>query len=83
VEIKQLIIGKRHPKNVIEVDPVKMGKLEGSSNITIDEKSVFTEIIAGTEFCGKAIYLDNGFDWILGKTSDNSTILIPMKKIIR
>ena len=37
--------------------------------------------IRGTgEFSGKAFFLDNEYDYILGKDSDESAILVPLKK---
>ena len=80
MEINSLVIRKPIPKNTIEVDSTKIGRLEGDIKLRFNEDSVFIEIIKGTEFDGTAIYLDSDYDWILGKTSDNSTVLIPMKK---
>ena len=32
------------------------------------------------EFCGKALYLDYTYDYVLGKDSNGNIILVPLKK---
>jgi len=73
---------EKKPKDIIireeDIDMDFFGNIAQDSL----RKGTFEKIAirSGKEFTGKAIYLNNRFDYILGMDSEGITILVPLKK---
>lgn len=61
------------------VSVTREGGDEGSVAL-IDGNSHRIATRSDAEFAGKGLYLSDGFDWILGRDSQNSLVLIPIKR---
>jgi hypothetical protein len=79
--MKQIVI-KEDRKGAIEVDRKRLVDIDNPDGaITLDGKEGHIEPRETSEFEGYAIWLDDQFDWALGKDSEGLTILVPLRKI--
>lgn len=82
--MRRLIVVQPHRPDPEPVEPIE---IESDRLVTVEDH-IGTININGApgldvrqsyEFAGKAIYLNLNFDWVLGKDSDGSTCLVPLK----
>ena len=81
MELRKLII-KEKEGEILEVPEERLCNVKVSvSNPEINGGAVYIATRGEAEFEGKAIFLPQEFDWILGRDSVGSICLVPLRKV--
>jgi len=87
MEYKKLYIKDIKDEGIVEIDSERLidiekrGNMYHSKNIsTQSSSSIYIDTSRMVEFTNHAFYLDDDYDWVLGKDSIGSTILVPLRK---
>lgn len=81
MEYKKLKIkDNEEVKGVIDVDEKRLIDIHSDKTIRDENSFVLAEKRCMEEFKNKSLYLNNKYDWVLGKDSNDGICLIPLKK---
>ena len=75
---KNIIVTEEPTENSIVINKNRLTKIK-EVNITCEDEFIYADVRGCGELKGKAIYLSDETEWVLGKDSQGCTVLIPLK----
>ena len=75
----EIVKEKKKEEGIIKIPEDRLVKIDAERQVFRDPYIGIPANISG-EFDGKAIYLDDEYDWILGRDEDGCLLCIPLEK---
>lgn len=77
--MKKLVPDNKESETLV-IDPARMVSVE-IEDARVDNKGYALAARDGGPFGGKAIYLDEGFEWVIGLDDEDCICLVPLRLI--